>query len=165
MPYNPVDPRGRLRRLAYLPTLMLMNLSLRGVQCLPSTTATSRMMVVLATILVLWIFYCTWAKRLHDIGKSGRLAVVNVALVSTAGIILNTQTGVALGYVAVGMLSAAMIIGGYLLIAPPSKGDNAYGPDPRKVPFLKARRRAGESRVQPVSAVEPMDDDAIGAQS
>lgn len=154
MTYNPVDPRGRLRRLAYLPTLVVMNLSLRGVQCLPSTTAFSRMVVVLGTIFVLWIFYCTWAKRLHDIGRSGRLAVINVTLVSAAGVILNTQSGMTLGYVAVGLLSGAMIIGGYLLIAPPSKGANRYGADPRTVPFLKTSRQGHQGAE---GADEPAD--------
>lgn len=144
MPYNPVDPRGRLRRLVYLPVLILMNFALRGVQCIPSETAASHMFVVLATIFVLWVFYCTWAKRLHDMGRSGRLAVLNVLLVSSAGTILNTQSGVGLGYAAVVMLSAAMMIGGYLLIAPPSRGHNPYGPDPRR------RRLATSSSDEPM---------------
>ena len=149
MPYNPVDPRGRLRRLAYLPTLMLMNFALKGVQCIPSETAATRMLVVLMTIFVVWIFYCTWAKRLHDMGRSGRLAAVNVLLVSTAGIILNTQSGVAMGNAAVLMLSAAMIVGGYLLIAPPSKLENRYGPDPRKrsIRSMLSRRTVADTPI------------------
>jgi uncharacterized membrane protein YhaH (DUF805 family) len=139
-----------------------MNLSMRGVQCIPSETAASRMLVVLATIFVLWIFYCTWAKRLHDIGRSGRLAAVNVVLVCAAGIVLNTQSGVVLGNLAVAMLSAAMIIGGYLLIAPPSKGMNAYGADPRGRTIQWARRRANGDQDDVAEATRvPLDGEAV----
>lgn len=131
MTNNPIDPRGRLTRRAYLPSLVLSNLALLGVMDIPSQTAGSRMMVVIGTILVVWAFYCTWSKRLHDIGRSGTLAAINVLLVSAAGIILNTQSGQTFGLVAVGLLSLAMISGGYIMLAPPLRGPNAYGPDPR----------------------------------
>ena len=128
---NPIDPRGRLTRRAYLPSLVLANLALLGVMGIPSDTAGSRLMVVIGTILAVWAFYCTWSKRLHDIGRSGTLAAINVLLVSAAGIILNTQSGQTFGLIAVGLLSLAMISGGYIMLAPPVRGPNAYGPDPR----------------------------------
>jgi uncharacterized membrane protein YhaH (DUF805 family) len=131
MTNNPIDPRGRLTRRAYLPSLVLANLALLGVMDIPSQTAGSRLMVVMGTILVVWAFYCTWSKRLHDIGRNGMLAAINVLLVSAAGIILNTQSGQTFGLTAVGLLSLAMISGGYIMLAPPHRGPNIHGPDPR----------------------------------
>lgn len=132
MTYNPVNPAGRLRRLAYAPTLVLLNLSIVGVGCLPSGTAATKMASVLATLFVVWVCYCTWSKRLHDAGRSSLLAAINIVLVSTSGIILNTQSEPALGYAAIAMLSMAIMIGGYLLVAPPTAKAIKYGPDPRK---------------------------------
>lgn len=152
MTNNPIDPRGRLTRRAYLPSLVLSNLALLGVMDIPSQTAGSRMMVVIGTILVVWAFYCTWSKRLHDIGRSGTLAAINVLLVSAAGIILNTQSGQTFGLMAVGLLSLAMISGGYIMLAPPLRGPNAYGPDPRLPVTQTADASAPEAPSPEVAA-------------
>jgi uncharacterized membrane protein YhaH (DUF805 family) len=134
MTYSLFDPRGRLRRLDYVPTFVIVNLASLGTRGMVLDGIAGRTALFMATMFVAWTMFCTMSKRLHDAGMTCALAAANVAMVSTAGTLL--QFGSienAYGAAAI-ILALAAAVGLYVAVAPPSAKGARYGWNPRTVP-------------------------------
>jgi uncharacterized membrane protein YhaH (DUF805 family) len=131
----PVTPEGRMRRANYALSLLVLNLAMVGAGAiLPDQNPESATVRLVMTLALSWLLYCVMARRLHDAGRSQTLAAILLGLVAVGNLLMghpldpssaqSIQAGRALVVV-------ATAIGLYVLVAPPKRGANRYGQDPR----------------------------------
>lgn len=129
------SPAGRMRRTSYVVTLAVLNLAMVGTSALLAEPMPGVGAIRGAMMLGLsWLLYCSMSRRLHDAGRKSTFAAVLLGCVALGSIMISigmredVLRSVMLGR---GCIVIGAIIGLYILVAPPTKGPNAYGIDPR----------------------------------
>lgn len=141
---NPFTPNGRMRRLQYAGTILVANiLGVMLREALSGTTPAEAVITFAGMMIILWPLYCSMSKRLHDADKPSIPALVALGLAIASSIFAQTgetlmteQIHLADGLAALTALGAGLIAL-YILIAPPTRGPNRYGEDPRAPEFIE----------------------------